>query len=288
MIATTRLEFATALTWAFEDPITDPVLSIVNAVTEVPVASPPPLANDGAGGLSAVWTPPTAVGAGTYTATVTGTVGSEPATESATVYVSARRMYADVDEFKTQVLPGETTAAFDSRLLSILSAVSWRIEQHCGRTFEFGTDVESKRIDPLSNTIRHGSGTSALFAPDIATLDDLVIEYGGFGIWNEFDISRCEFEPGSELPGAPYTAIMRYGTAWDAYGPFIRVTAHWGWRDVPPPVVEACLIQATRIIHRKGSPEGVAGPAEWGLTRVPKLDPDVVALLDGLGRVAVA
>lgn len=52
-----------------------------------------------------------------------------------------------------------------------------------------------------------------------------------------------------------------------------------GWPDVPADVIWANQMQAQRYYSRKGSPEGVAGSAEWGLSRVPRLDPDVVGVL---------
>lgn len=59
----------------------------------------------------------------------------------------------------------------------------------------------------------------------------------------------------------------------------IRVTARWGWPAVPSQVEEATLRTAARAYRRKDSPDGVAGSSDWGLIRVPNLDPDVRQML---------
>lgn len=63
------------------------------------------------------------------------------------------------------------------------------------------------------------------------------------------------------------------------------VQAYWGWPQVPDDIVMANQLQAHRFYRRRGSPEGIAGSAEWGLTRIPRLDPDVQAILEGGGYI---
>lgn len=65
----------------------------------------------------------------------------------------------------------------------------------------------------------------------------------------------------------------------------LDITAYWGWPEVPDDIVMANQIQAHRFYGRRGSPEGIAGSAEWGLTRIPNLDPDVKAILEGGGYI---
>jgi hypothetical protein len=59
----------------------------------------------------------------------------------------------------------------------------------------------------------------------------------------------------------------------------IDITAQWGWPEVPADITWAHMMQSHRYYRRKGSPEGIAGSAEWGLSRVPRLDPDVLGIL---------
>lgn len=78
--------------------------------------------------------------------------------------------------------------------------------------------------------------------------------------------------------GLPADAIrLSYGASYSSGS--LSVTAVWGWPSVPPDIIWAVQMQAHRFYRRKGSPEGIAGSAEWGLTRVPRLDPDVLGIL---------
>lgn len=63
----------------------------------------------------------------------------------------------------------------------------------------------------------------------------------------------------------------------------IDVTAVWGWDQVPDDIIMATQFQAHRYYKRRGSPEGLAGSAEWGIVRVPRLDADVAAILKNGG-----
>ncbi len=58
----------------------------------------------------------------------------------------------------------------------------------------------------------------------------------------------------------------------------VRVTARWGWADVPDMVHEACLVGAAALFAAKDSPDGFVGIDGWGPTRVRE-NPMVRALL---------
>jgi hypothetical protein len=83
--------------------------------------------------------------------------------------------------------------------------------------------------------------------------------------------------------GTPADAIRLPAGAGFGSDGTIRVTAVFGWPEVPADITWAAQMQANRLYRRKGSPEGIAGSAEWGLTRIPALDPDVLAILKGGG-----
>lgn len=63
----------------------------------------------------------------------------------------------------------------------------------------------------------------------------------------------------------------------------LSITAVWGWPEVPDDIKMAAQIQAHRYYDRKGSPGGLQGSAEWGISRIPALDPDMLAILKGGG-----
>jgi hypothetical protein len=87
----------------------------------------------------------------------------------------------------------------------------------------------------------------------------------------------------TELESEPCTAlILPWGATFGSNGT-VAITGVWGWPEVPADVAWAHEMQAGRFYRRKGSPEGIAGSAEWGLTRIPALDPDVLSILKGGG-----
>ncbi|MEU7817063.1 hypothetical protein [Pseudonocardia sp. NPDC049154] len=68
----------------------------------------------------------------------------------------------------------------------------------------------------------------------------------------------------------------------------VKVTARWGWTEVPTAVKEACLLQASRVLKRRHAPFGVAGSPEAGseVRLLAKVDPDVEVALAGYKRGA--
>jgi hypothetical protein len=75
---------------------------------------------------------------------------------------------------------------------------------------------------------------------------------------------------------------LPFGMSFGSYGT-ATITAQWGWPEVPADIIMATQMQAHRFYDRKGSPGGLAGSAEWGISRIPALDPDVLAILKGGG-----
>lgn len=77
----------------------------------------------------------------------------------------------------------------------------------------------------------------------------------------------------------------------DAREAGVKVTARWGWTEVPNAIKQATLLQASRVHARRDSPWGIAGSSENGseLRLMAKVDPDVdVALGDYKRRPCVA
>jgi hypothetical protein len=87
----------------------------------------------------------------------------------------------------------------------------------------------------------------------------------------------------------PYTRIRAIGDYSFPTGPenSIKVTAVFGWPNIPVTVTQACVLQSSRIFARLQSPLGVAGfGPDMGIVRVSRgLDPDVVQLVEGYRRV---
>lgn len=63
-------------------------------------------------------------------------------------------------------------------------------------------------------------------------------------------------------------------------------TSKWGWPAFPVPVVQAALLQSSRLVWRRDAPAGVAGSPDQGseVRLLARLDPDVAVTLGGYVR----
>lgn len=176
------------------------------------------------------------------------------------------------------ILPSDTTR--DAILLAKLDAASRSVEKYCdGRRFYLAT-VASARTFATRRVVCLRDGTQRLPIDDVG-FATMTVEIGDGSTYTT--ITDYETHPDNALAkGEPIEALVSTGTQWSS-NRRIRVTARWGWPAYPTAVVESTLLQASRLYRRKDSPEGVAGSAEWGLVRVPNLDPDVKALLMNAG-----
>lgn len=183
-------------------------------------------------------------------------------------------MYVDLATLKTAL--GITDSDRDVLLSQAIEAASASIDERCGRTFGRDEEPSPRVFSVRGRVVRQEDCTHLLMIDDVADLDGFKVETGGPGDWTE--ITGYETAPDNALSrGRPVTGLVR--PFWSSVGK-VRVTAVWGWPDVPAQIVQATLLQASRLYRRKDSPEGVAGSAEWGLVRVPSLDPDVRALVE--------
>lgn len=163
----------------------------------------------------------------------------------------------------------------DLALQAATDAITARVG---GRTFHKDLEPSTRTYSAADRLVRTRSGWR-LLVDDVASPLGLSVTPVGGG--SEYTVTP--WPTGAFSRGEPATAL---DTTAPGYG-WIDVAAIWGWPEVPGAVQQACLLQATRLYRRKDSPEGIAGSAEWGLMRVPSLDPDVRALLDPFRPPAV-
>lgn len=116
-----------------------------------------------------------------------------------------------------------------------------------------------------------------LMLPDIATATGLLVRSPDWSVTYPVDILY------PDSPDEPITGVAYYDFPWQ-----VEVTATFGWPSVPDDIVQAHLLQSMRYYRRKDSPEGIAGSAEWGLVRVPRVDPDVEEMIADYCFPAVA
>lgn len=177
--------------------------------------------------------------------------------------------YIDLAEIKDYLKIPASKQEQDESLEDALASSTHEIEQFCARQFN-----------------REAAATSRLFAPDYGyylnvddfyTADDLVVEVDTAG-----DGSFSTVIPETDYELDPANGVLNGRPGWPFYrirllvGGFpcnrrqysVRVTAHWGWAEVPPPVKQACKIMAAETWKLKDAPFGVLGLDEFGIVRV--------------------
>ncbi len=90
--------------------------------------------------------------------------------------------------------------------------------------------------------------------------------------------------------GKPYEMLRALKTQFPAHAGGVRVTARFGWQEIPAQVVEAAVILSTKLLVRaRQAPFGivVAGIDAGVAMRIGRSDPDVSMLLSDLTREAV-
>jgi hypothetical protein len=198
--------------------------------------------------------------------------------------------YATVPEFKAWITIDDTID--DVVATAVLDSVSRWIDEYCDRHFwqDGATGAEMART--FTPTRCYSLDIDDLVPGSVTTFktDD-----AGDGTFETtWAASDYQLQPVNRPSGRPFRRVEAVaGRLFPV--PYMRarsnrveITGVWGWPAVPDTVHQACLIQASRVLKRRHSPEGVAGFGEFGLIRVTnRPDPDVMALLDPYRRTAV-
>ncbi|GIJ51320.1 hypothetical protein Val02_82060 [Virgisporangium aliadipatigenens] len=211
--------------------------------------------------------------------------GAAVKTQAGTWFVTAselRRLYVPLEELKLS-LTSKTDALTgrDPLLLRALTAASRGIDAFCGQRFWRDGTASARSYLTRSRTVQD-SGDELLLIDPVATATDLAVEVGTGTSWAPVDGGLFELSPDNALADQrAVTGLLRVAGRWSG-SRRVRVTARWGWPTVPDEVVQATLLQATRLYRRKDSPEGVLGSADWGAVRLGRIDPDVKELTEHL------
>lgn len=185
-----------------------------------------------------------------------------------------------------------TDANDDASLQLALDSAFGLINDHCQRTFLATGAVEARLYSPLYNRAK------TVFTDDICSAVGLIVSVAGTVIATEVE----GVSPGYRLEpvnapqlGEPWTSIV-FSNGWPTPGVYfpsmfhVSVTARYGYGlTIPPKIVQAEILQASRLFSRRQSPYGVAGSPDLGseLRLLAKVDPDVAVLLSGLVKYEI-
>lgn len=227
--------------------------------------------------------------------------------------------YLTREQLKSALKIPDTNTSSDLLLDRAISAASEQIDDYCNDQFWL-SDLTAREFT--------AEYPDKLFTGSFAERDTTVIEFDmdGDGTFETtLNAANWQPDPISRKPGRPYREITLlngdwfpgawrspyYGYTWRSftysYGGWpnyprdrralVRVTAKWGWPQVPDRVVQACEILAIANFKSKDLTGGVSGSTSmatgsFGAKRdimlfPAKLDPQAIALIEGLRNLAV-
>ena len=196
--------------------------------------------------------------------------------------------YATLAQVKSALRIPSVDATDDSLIEMAVESASRLVDAYCGRNFIYGGTAATTRYfqadDPYVVQI-----------DDARSISQVQTSSSEDGIYDvTWDLTPhtgdVQAEPLNDYVGGivwPYTRLRAIG---DYVFPVdkettVKVTAVFGWPNVPVTVTQATVLQASRIFARLQSPLGVAGFGDMGIMRVSRgLDPDVAQLIEGYRR----
>lgn len=158
----------------------------------------------------------------------------------------------------------------DAEVALAITGASRAIDLHCNR--QFGKDsapttrlYKSKACSPKSRTVK---------VDDIMTTSGLTVVTNDD---NETAITYTLTPVNNAAKGKPWTILRLPYHLPTVDFEDVKVTGTFGWTDVPAPVKEACLLQASRFLARREAPFGIAGSPDQGseMRLLARVDPDV-------------
>jgi hypothetical protein len=225
---------------------------------------------------AATYVPP-AVGRYSYKWTITGAV-TDVSYGTFTVANPGPALYAELTIVK-EMLSKESEDSRDDLVVQSIRSASRLIDKRTGRRF-YADAAPVTRTFTTPGRVYYDrvSGGYQLLLPDIADDTGLTVELGSGSSW----VITTGFISGPDnalLMGRPITRLSNLG-GWGTSS--VRISARWGWPEVPDEVQQAASLLAARLYRRKDSPQGVIGGGDFGPIRVSRFDPDVEALISDL------
>lgn len=196
----------------------------------------------------------------------------------------AHDQYVDKDDLKGMI--GLTGSGQDNNIDNAINASSRLIDQITGRHFYKSESVQVKHFTPNNEYI--------LDVPDIANTTGLIVQLdttddGSHDKTITLDtdfylkaLNVTDMEGDYNIPYQKLVILDRRSA--ERFDPDIvkqvKITAIWGWDNIPDAIKQATLLQASRLWKRKDSPFSTYGSSETGeMELFQKMDPDAKTLV---------
>jgi hypothetical protein len=196
------------------------------------------------------------------------------------------QFYTSVEELKDRLQITDT--ASDMQLALAVQAAARAIEGFTGRFF--WKVAETRTYQPYS--------IYELPIDDLVSITALNVDYDGDGIYEtpwvqhtdyELQIGHDEFNANVTGEARPFTLVRSVNASGGGrFFPFIwpyskwdriQIIGTWGWPAVPFGIKQAAVQVASEFFKLKDSPFGLVGTSEFGVVRVPKVNPYIQKLL---------
>jgi hypothetical protein len=196
--------------------------------------------------------------------------------------------YCSVDDVRDQLSDSGSILA-TNLMEKAVNAASRAVDDYCGRRFWQDPAPVARKYRPRRR--------DKVTVDDISTTTGLIVETTSSVSWAAPTTwtldTDFELEPDNadaEGPAYAWWRLLAVGSKHFQHARFrsLRVTARWGWSQVPDPISEATLLKAVSLFERRNAPFGVAGFGEFGVVKITRKDSDVVDLLSGYTKVLAA
>lgn len=193
--------------------------------------------------------------------------------------------YCTLNEMKAALRIPTGDNIDDSLLEMAVESASRMIDSECDRNF-FSVSATRDFVPSDALTVD---------TDDLTEITSVKLDDSGdltFGI--TLETSDFQTEPVNQRVSGNAFPIYRLRMIGDYLLPLwgrqatVRIEGTYGFTPVPTQVVQACVIQASRIYKRLDSPLGFAGFTDMGVARVGRVDPDVSMLIRPFKKYAAA
>lgn len=210
----------------------------------------------------------------------------QPGTWTVNPAATINQFYTSVEEVKDRLNITDTQS--DLQLTLAVQAAARSIESYCGR--HFYQSVQTRTYMPYT--------LYELPIDDLVSVTSFAVDTTGTGVFDqtwtqnvdyELEVGPGEFNVQGSGEARPYTQVRAINASGGGkFFPFVwpfsrldrvQIVGVWGWPSVPFGVKQAAIQVASEYFKLKDSPFGLAGTSEFGVVRVPKINPYVAKLL---------
>jgi hypothetical protein len=189
--------------------------------------------------------------------------------------------YCTLAEMRSQLGLASTDTAEDTYIETIVEVTSREIDRITGQFF-YSVGAGS------SGGTRYFSSHdgNVVYTAPIQAVTSVNVDDNDNGTWDETwtttgSSKRYRLRPvNAAADSESYWQMYAVDGSWPTTDAAIKVVADFGWAAIPRAVHEACLIQGSRLFHRRSAPFGIVEGQDAGMMTLRKIDPDVHKLLE--------